>query len=471
MTPKIYVVGGAVRDILLEKTPKDIDYVVVGADAAYMTDVLKLEAVHAGFNIFLDKDRNEYSLARNLKNECVPENTLDEDMASRDLTINAMAFKLEDFQTIYNILKEHNWNYKTLYNIIPKHIITNKMLIDYNGGLRDLRNEKFKAVVGFHNDPVRVLRLARLYSIYGNRWVMSDSIYEVVDILKKSGKFQNLPAERITKELEYVFTYSKNPLLFFSILNIFGIIEDVFPGLTIDKILTSNFGKFLVSNQEHLKRYDFWVEQCFVRFYMMYAKKDMMYAKEDIFMLADSKNRNGRVYPLHEEVVSDSFEHLMEHFKFSADMLHILKAVESFNNMHGIDIHDSSSHIYKTARVITAADIVYFFNMNDFFRKKEFAKYFLDNYVPYRFADFYRVIKDISFKDLSKNDAKNLKGRDITNKINEIKIKTLDKYIFEQIQMYPNVYEEKIINILDHSTFIGRIRNYFKHSHVGLKKG
>ena len=101
MNLQIFSVGGAIRDALLNQTVKDKDWVVVGGTPEEMT---KLGYVTVGkdFPVFLHPtSREEYALARTERKtapgykgfvvHASPEVTLEEDLARRDLTINAMA--------------------------------------------------------------------------------------------------------------------------------------------------------------------------------------------------------------------------------------------------------------------------------------------------------------------------------------------------------------------------------------------
>ena len=102
---QIYVVGGAVRDELLGLPIKDRDYVVVGSTVEAML-AQGFKAVGKDFPVFLHpKTHEEYALARTERKtasgykgfaiHALPDVTLDEDLARRDLTINAIA-KSED---------------------------------------------------------------------------------------------------------------------------------------------------------------------------------------------------------------------------------------------------------------------------------------------------------------------------------------------------------------------------------------
>src|SRR5438445_2472676 len=98
---RIYRVGGSVRDELLGLAVSDHDYVVVGADPAEM-QARGFKPVGRDFPVFLHPETHEeYALARTERKtgpghqgfsfQAAPGVTLDEDLARRDLTINAMA--------------------------------------------------------------------------------------------------------------------------------------------------------------------------------------------------------------------------------------------------------------------------------------------------------------------------------------------------------------------------------------------
>lgn len=107
---KIYLVGGAVRDKLLGKEPKDLDYVVVGSTPEEMLS-LGYKQVGADFPVFLHPETgDEYALARTERKsgkgyngficDFSPEVTLEDDLMRRDLTINSMAMDLETGRVI-----------------------------------------------------------------------------------------------------------------------------------------------------------------------------------------------------------------------------------------------------------------------------------------------------------------------------------------------------------------------------------
>src|SRR3981081_4191163 len=139
---QVYLVGGAVRDALLGVAVKERDWVVIGSTRDELLR-LKYREVGRDFPVFLHPDtQEEYALARLERKvspgyrgfavEFGPEVTLEEDLARRDLTINAIARAADG------------------------------SLIDPHGGRRDIVSRTLRHVSpAFAEDPVRVLRVAR----------------------------------------------------------------------------------------------------------------------------------------------------------------------------------------------------------------------------------------------------------------------------------------------------------------------
>ncbi len=132
-----YLVGGALRDRLLGRPVKDRDWVVTGATPEDLIE-RGFRRVGKAFPVFLHPEtREEYALACRSRGDAVsagPQVSIEEDLRSRDLTVNAMA---ED---------------------AAGH------LVDPLGGLRDLERRRLRAASpeAFAADPLRVLRVARL---------------------------------------------------------------------------------------------------------------------------------------------------------------------------------------------------------------------------------------------------------------------------------------------------------------------
>lgn len=198
-TVAIYKVGGAVRDRLLGHPVTDIDWVVVGADAEDMLAQGYLP-VGADFPVFLHPTtREEYALARTERKTgrgyggftffTSPTVTLEQDLARRDLTINAIA---ED--------KQGN-----LYD--PYH------------GQQDIQNKILRHVsAAFIEDPLRVLRVARFAARYASLgFTVATETLELMTELTKRGELADLTAERVWKEFSRALMEA-NPEVFLQVL-------------------------------------------------------------------------------------------------------------------------------------------------------------------------------------------------------------------------------------------------------------
>lgn len=194
---KKFLVGGAVRDMLMGIVPKDRDWVVVGETPESML-ALGYEQVGKDFPVFLHPEtKEEYALARKERKvgnghtgfECVftPDITLEDDLFRRDLTINAIAYDVDTGE-----------------------------FIDPYGGRKDIENRTLKAVSHhFAEDPLRVLRVARFVARYG-----FDIDYDTFALMKEiiqSGEFASLSLERIVLEMEKAFK-EPNPEAFIDVL-------------------------------------------------------------------------------------------------------------------------------------------------------------------------------------------------------------------------------------------------------------
>lgn len=209
---KIYIVGGYVRDALLGLTPKDKDFVVVGATEKELQEFgiqnsLNFKKVGADFPVYLDKYGNEWALARKERKvgkgykgfECEFGNTvtLEEDLYRRDLTMNAMAMEI--------------------CHVSPScGIIGKNKVIDPYGGQEDLKNGILRHVSDhFAEDPVRVLRVARFAARYG--FDVAPETTALIQKLCNSGELDHLVPERIWAETEKALN-EKHPHEFFRTL-------------------------------------------------------------------------------------------------------------------------------------------------------------------------------------------------------------------------------------------------------------
>jgi len=178
---QIFCVGGAVRDGLLGLPVQDRDWVVVGATPEEML-ARGFQPVGRDFPVFLHPHTHEeYALARTERKSApgyagfvfhtAPDVTLEEDLARRDLSINAMA-QQED-----------------------------GTLIDPYGGRADLSARVLRHVSpAFAEDPVRILRVARFAARFGDFSVAPQTL-ELMRAMVDNGEVDALVPERIWQEL------------------------------------------------------------------------------------------------------------------------------------------------------------------------------------------------------------------------------------------------------------------------------
>lgn len=181
---KTYLVGGAVRDELLGVQVKDRDYVVVGATQEQMI-AAGFSQVGESFPVFLHPTTGEeYALARTERKTGFGHTgftfntkavTLEDDLARRDLTINAMA----------------------------KDLVTGE-IIDPFGGQLDLKAGVLRHVSSsFSEDPLRVLRVARFAARYN--FTIAPATVELCKQLVAADEISHLSSQRIWKETERAF--------------------------------------------------------------------------------------------------------------------------------------------------------------------------------------------------------------------------------------------------------------------------
>ncbi|VFP81959.1 multifunctional CCA addition/repair protein [Candidatus Erwinia haradaeae] len=220
---KIYLVGGAIRNQLLDLPLKDKDWLVVGSSYQKMID-LGYKKVGRNFPVFLHPNTGEeYALARTERKtspgytgficHASPEVTLEQDLARRDLTINAIA-------------QDQNGKY-----------------YDPHGGIIDLQNRKLRHVSSsFYEDPLRVLRVARFSASLAHlNFHIVDETLAIMKRMSNNGELCSLPSERIWKEL-IAALHTKNPDVFFQVLQLCGSLTVLFPELnTINSLVSKRY--------------------------------------------------------------------------------------------------------------------------------------------------------------------------------------------------------------------------------------
>jgi len=217
---QVFVVGGFVRDTLLGREAKDMDFVVVGATPQDMLD-LGFQQVGADFPVFLDQFGREWALARKERKvgdgyhgfECDFDATvtLEEDLFRRDLTINAMAMPVLEWFDDGQV------------------VVDKSTIVDPFDGQTDLENCSLKHVSDhFAEDPVRVLRVARFAARYG--FGVAFETFQLMEQMSKDGELDHLVPERVWAELEKAMT-EKFAHRFFHVLDTCTALSAIFPEL------------------------------------------------------------------------------------------------------------------------------------------------------------------------------------------------------------------------------------------------
>ena len=215
---ELYVVGGAVRDMILGKEPKDYDLV---SDATpdeveeMLADKYRTIPTGKAFGIItvVMPDGEEYEIAKyreDLGAGRRPEggvkfSTIDQDVKRRDLTINAL---------YYDIAKQE--------------------IIDYVGGVEDIEKGNVKTVGSpaerFGEDRLRILRAVRFAARFD-----SELDPEIQKALKTDNSLQGISKERIRDEFLKGIQSAKNVVKFLDTLDRFGLLQQILEGMGYNK--------------------------------------------------------------------------------------------------------------------------------------------------------------------------------------------------------------------------------------------
>ena len=211
---KIYKVGGAVRDRLLQRPFHDTDWVVVGATPEDMA-AQGFTPVGKDFPVFLHpKTHEEYALARTERKSGVgyrgfvvhtsPDVTLEEDLARRDLTINAIA--------------------------APADWTGAEAVFDPYNGQADLQAKLLRHVTdAFREDPVRILRVARFAARFDDFSVAPETL-QLMREMVEAGEADHLVPERVWQEISRGLMEAK-PSRMFEVLRACGALQVILPEL------------------------------------------------------------------------------------------------------------------------------------------------------------------------------------------------------------------------------------------------
>ncbi len=207
---EIYLVGGAVRDSLLNLNVSERDWVVTGATPEELLSQ-GYHQVGKDFPVFLHPvSHEEYALARTERKSgsgytgfvchSTPEVTLTQDLLRRDLTINAIARSMDG------------------------------QIIDPYQGRRDLENRVLRHVSeAFSEDPVRLLRVARFAARFAHLgFSIAAETSALMNEMVTAGELSALVPERVWKETEKALL-SQSPQLYFQVLRDCGALRVLFP--------------------------------------------------------------------------------------------------------------------------------------------------------------------------------------------------------------------------------------------------
>ena len=207
---QVYLVGGAVRDKQLGIPPRERDWCVVGAKPDEL-EALGYQRVGKDFPVFLHPDtKEEYALARTERKtapgyhgfdfDCSPDVSIEEDLARRDLTINAIARDADG------------------------------TIIDPWGGLADIENRVLRHVSdAFAEDPVRILRVARFAARFTHLgFTIAGETMSLMHRMVENGEVDALVPDRVWKETELALAGS-NARVYFEVLRSCGALRALFP--------------------------------------------------------------------------------------------------------------------------------------------------------------------------------------------------------------------------------------------------
>lgn len=253
MGREVYAVGGFVRDLFLERDSKDFDFVTVGSGIELAKTVAKrlghkahlsvfpnygtAQVKHRGLELeFVGARRESYS--RDSRNPIVEEGTLDEDMARRDFTINAMAISLN-----------------------PDNF---GELVDPFNGLEDLRKGIIRTPsdpdITFSDDPLRMLRAIRFATQLepyflspkkggeGNKFHIDSSTLEAIS--RNSQRMEIITRERINDEL-FKIMRAQTPSIGWKLIDKTNLLHFVFPSLEALKGVETKEGRGHKDNYNH----------------------------------------------------------------------------------------------------------------------------------------------------------------------------------------------------------------------------
>jgi len=402
MTMKTYIVGGAVRDFLLGRPVKDYDYVVTGATPQDMLDA-GFQQVGADFPVFLHPDtKDEYALARTERKTAAgyhgfdvnfdPSVTIEDDLSRRDLTINAMAVAVDDWET-YRFTLDH------------------QLLVDPFDGFGDLNRQRLHVVgknfdtyseqenqtfhTAFSEDPVRILRTARFQARYG--FAQSRETTVAVMRMVNDGEVDALVPERVWAETVKAIGEQRDPLDFFFFLEFHDCRKKLFKQLNLTDALMYHFDHVeYMSTHERMAM----LTVGFKNVNQVGAFFDKLKAPKDYKTLAQAVHRLAKLVNVARSRADDD------------NKTPILTAVDVVDTMALVNDWDARLAL----QVVTAMDSNY---VHD------------DHQSNIEFVKNAQSRLDVTFADLTTDQQATLKGKDIGDAIRDIKVVRVQELLDE----------------------------------------
>ena len=216
LNAEVYIIGGWVRDLFLNRKSKDIDFVIIGDGIAFANELSKAMGgtkvtvfkrfgtamiKHKGFELeFVGARKESYNF--NSRKPDVEPGTLEDDQNRRDFTINAMAISLIS----------HNFG----------------ELLDPFNGISDLKNKVIKTPldpdITFSDDPLRMMRAIR----FATQLDFKIDPISLNSIRKNAKRIKIISTERISDELNKIIL-TKKPSVGFNLLDKTGLLSIIFP--------------------------------------------------------------------------------------------------------------------------------------------------------------------------------------------------------------------------------------------------
>lgn len=269
----VYVVGGAIRDVLLGCDPNDTDFLVVNTTETVLVTRGFRDIEASSFGVLHDENREEWALARTEEKQdqsrtgnpsdafgykSISTNaeyvTLGEDLYRRDFTMNAAAMEITSCDIDMDALAEHSPDDVFMSDIITK-IETEygeRRLIDPHGARSAVKHGEITHVSEkFSEDPLRVLRGARYYARYetgvdGTPFTVNDN---TMQLMRQVAPELNLMSkDRIGEEIVKAMKQATSPSRFWELLAECGALAVIAPTLDRSRIVKPGADKY---HREH----------------------------------------------------------------------------------------------------------------------------------------------------------------------------------------------------------------------------